>query len=120
MKKPFKDWFKITMAWLILSGCAAESIKDHTAYGDEGKFGAVAVHTLFTQIPPAHIGKADWDQMRIGMVCFNGADVNEMQKVIDDLCTKQTGACSYEAYQNAKIAMATLFRHMVVNSINYE
>lgn len=99
-------------ALLTLSGCGAEPIKDHLACGDEGKFGAVCVHTLFTQIKPVHISKADWDAMRIGMISFSASDVSDIQKTVDDLCSKHAGACDYQAYQAATAAMGVLKQHM--------
>lgn len=86
----------IVWALLTLSSCAQIEIKDHVAYGDKGAFGATAVHTLFTSIPPKPIEKTDWDILRIGMVCMAVADLSEIQQSVDELCTAHKNACDYD------------------------
>jgi hypothetical protein len=117
MKAHFKESFRIIPVLLILSACSSEQIKDHVAYGDEGKFGAVAVHTLFTKIKPAHIEKGEWDRLRVGMVCLGANDVNDIQKTIDDLCTKHSGACSYDVLRAADRAFTNLKQNMAADYI---
>jgi hypothetical protein len=103
-----KMLLRIGLVSLILSGCGGVQIKDHVVFGDKGRHGATAVHTLFTDIAPVHIPLLQWNAMRLGMACISVDDLSQIQQTIDELCTKHTGACNYAVQQ--KIAAA--FRQM--------
>lgn len=96
---------------LLLTSCSTVPVKDHIIYGDEGKFGATAVHTLFTDTPPVFYTKADWDILRLGMVCTQASDLAEIQKTVDILCTQNPGQCNYEVQGKLKAAMSRLLSH---------
>lgn len=92
----------LSLALILLTvSCAPIKIKDMTFYGDKGKFGATSVHSLHKQIPPETISKADWDLMRIGMVCTAGENISYALATIDKLCTQRKGACTYEEMREA-------------------
>lgn len=101
-----KMWFVIVLG-LCAASCAPIKIKDHEFYGDMGKFGAVKVHSLFTEIPPVRIYQPEWDQMRIGMVCTSADTIADIQATVDKLCTR-SNQCDYEEMQKARSSMRNL------------
>lgn len=102
MRRNSTSLLVIALASLTVSGCSALPIKDRTLYGDKGKFGSTAVHTIKKSIPPKAIPKAEWDAMRIGMVCGDASAIEELLLLIDKLCVKLKGQCEYEADAVAK------------------
>jgi len=93
----------------ILSACGAHSIKvkDTTAWGDKGRFGATGVRTLCDLIkcPPVLLDKTAWDEKRIGMICVDGAWFADMQANIDKLCARSPKTCDYEEVKAGRAAL---------------
>lgn len=109
LKKDYKKLLSIALVLFAVSGCGSpEKVRDRIFYGDKGKFGATAVHTLRTDIPPKRIYKAEWDDLRIGMICGTADDINDLIVLIDKLCNKDSNNCDYEAVEGAKKAMRQL------------
>jgi hypothetical protein len=105
MLKNFKTLSKTILLSLVLSACSQIQVKDYTLYGDEGNFGAVAAHTLLTNIPPKLIAKPDWDKLRVGMACIDAASFADIQATVDKLCAKHPGECNYQQIANFKTAV---------------
>ena len=63
------------------------------------------VHTIFSDIPPAHYPLNVCLQKLQGAVFFQGQFMNTMQANLDKLCT-QVGNCSYEQEQSVKTMKA--------------
>lgn len=92
---------------LFLFACSPVKVRDHIFYGDMGKFGAVGVHSLFTDIPPVRVYQPAWDQMRIGMVCTTADTIAEIQATVDKLCTSSK-RCDYEKMEKTRSSMRNL------------
>lgn len=117
-----KNWISSLATALILltaSGCSRFEIeiKDQTLYGDKGKFGATAVHTINKKIPPLAIPKAEWDVKRIGMVCGDATVISDYLTMIDKFCAEKPKYCKYEDVRTAK---AALQRARAVAKLNRE
>lgn len=112
MRKSYKMLSKIALASLTLSGCGSIKIKDFLVYGDKGKFGATGVHTLCDteRCPPVLLKKAQWDELRIGMVCTDANNFADMQANIDRFCAKNPNVCEYEEVVKAKAALSRIVR----------
>lgn len=104
MRKNWTSLFAIALALSTASGCSRFQIKDQILYGDKGKFGATAVHTIRKDIKPVAIPKAQWDQIRIGMVCGDAAYIGYMLTLVDKLCA-QLKRCDYEDVARVKAAL---------------
>ena len=121
MQSVFKIWSKIVLALStgsLLVACGAHSIKvrDTTAWGDKGRFGATGVHTLCSieKCPPVLLDKNAWDEKRIGMVCVDGSYFADMQANIDKLCTRQPKTCDYEEVRMGREALRRVNRMLKV------
>jgi len=77
-------------------------------YGDKGKFGATGVHSIHKNIPPIRVPKAEWDAMRVGMLCTAGDNVAYVLLTIDRLCVRSPKTCKYDEMT----AMITALRRM--------
>lgn len=109
LKKDFKKLLSIALVLFAVSGCGSpEPVRDRVFYGDQGRFGATAVHTLKTNIPPKRIYKQEWDDLRIGMICGSADDINDLIVLVDKLCANNENYCNYEALEGAKKAMRQL------------
>jgi hypothetical protein len=110
MQKDFKILCAIALTLFGVSSCSTVKIKDYEMFGDLGKFGAIKVHTLFTEIPPVKILKPEWDDLRIGMVCTDANSIADIQATVDKLCARNPNACDYEKMANFKASMRKVIR----------
>lgn len=115
MRISLMSWLNLALALSILSACSHEPIRDMTFYGDKGKFGATAVHSIHKNIPPQAIPKAQWDTMRIGMVCTDGVNISWALATIDRLCARLPRTCRYEEAEKIKAALAYVRRAAKLN-----
>ena len=110
MLRHFKILLKTILLSLTVSACGTIPIHDYIFYGDQGRFGAVGLHTLFTTIPPVFIEKPEWDIMRIGMSCTLTSNITDMQANIDKLCSENPNVCIYDEMQQLRAALASIVR----------
>lgn len=89
----------------LLTSCGAKpniQVQDYVIGAYEGAAGGAKacteVHTLFTNISPAHFGLADCLQRLIGKTYMDGAALSQIQENIDLMCTS-LGSCTYEQSQ---------------------
>lgn len=97
MRSTFWKACAITLASYTASGCSQQQIqvRDYAFYGDKGKYGATKVHSLATHLSPERLYKSQWDEIRIGMVCTQAANITDMQANIDKLCSLNPAMCWY-------------------------
>ena len=88
------------MALPLLSACADVQVKDHEFCADMGADGATCAHTLTSAT--RDIDKANWDQLRFGMICESSDSFADWKAVIEQLCSV-SGRCTYEEKQWAQI-----------------
>lgn len=90
---------------LLLTSCGGKpniQVQDYVVGAYEGAAGGpnacTEVHTLHTEIPPAHFGLAECLRRLIGKTYIEGAALSQMQENIDLMCTA-LGSCTYEQRQ---------------------
>jgi hypothetical protein len=71
-------------------------IKDHKVYADAGNLGATWRTTLSEK--KGHLTKADWDALRLGMICSKSDVIEHNTAIIEQFCY-YTGRCTYEEVQ---------------------
>lgn len=98
----YRIWFGIALVPCFLSACGGKpeiQVKDYIIGAYEGAAGGPdacsEVHTVHTEIPPAHYGLAACLSRLIGKVYMDGAALSEIQQNIDVMCTS-LGSCTYE------------------------
>jgi hypothetical protein len=77
----------------VVSSCARVPIVDSEWYGDKGAFGARA--TYFIQDKRRNISKAEWDKMRVGMVCTSAETFSNWKKSLMKLCDSNKACYFY-------------------------
>lgn len=119
----FKLLSKITLALLTLNLASCGGVKPNITVDDivvggyEGPAGGPVacseVHTLFTDVPPAHYDLNTCLARLVGKVYLDGAPLNKMVANIDTMCTS-LGSCTYEQEQAARSIKSALVQILKV------
>ena len=97
MTKLTKILFVTTALTLVSCQHAKVEVRDQAWFVDKGELGALELHTMVDT--KQKITKADWDNMRFGMLCTTPQTFGEIKKTIEKLCSYYK-YCEYPDIKN--------------------
>lgn len=114
---PFALWPCGAIIAIVLTSCGGKPdihVQDYVVGAYEGPAGGPdascsEVHTLHTEIPPAHFGLSECLRRLIGKTYIDGAALSQMQENIDVMCTS-LGSCTYEQQRAISLVRQALIQ----------
>lgn len=88
------------------------AIHDHIVVADKGDLGGFLAHTLTPT--SKQLSKAEWDEMRLGMVCESAKDFGEDKADLEKLCSFNNSQCSIDQKEQIARIVSRITRVMEV------